>query len=227
MLCNIRFGSTYKGLTAEQLDCSISSNVDTILDSINVYSEVFGSDSKCFETTTGEGRCYRAACVKDEMKLKINIRGEWLTCEYDFQELSVKLGSGLISASVTCPRLSSACPSLFCPFNCAGRGVCNYGASVNGTITPKCECFDQSDTSPGCSDSLIPDGGFLGDSSGLSNNAEQNFFDPLVAVFVDPPDKWTSASWAWAAGLITVLLILLLCICSSFWPGQRVLKSQR
>jgi hypothetical protein len=27
--------------------------------------------------------------------------------------------------------------------------------------------------------------------------------------------------------LITVLLIMLLCICSSFWPGQRVLKSQR
>jgi len=144
------YGSTYEALGAEQLDCSNPGNVD----SINVYSEVFSDTSKCFETSTGEGRCYRSACVKDEQKLKINVRGIWLTCDYDFQQLTVRVGIGLLSANVTCPRLSSACPDLFCPFNCAGRGVCNYGAFLDGTSAPKCECFDGSDTSPGCTSSL-------------------------------------------------------------------------
>jgi hypothetical protein len=222
-----RYGSTYKALDAEQLDCSNPDNVDTIIDSINIYSEVFGDDSKCFETSTGEGRCYRAACLLEEQKLRINVRGTWLTCDYDFQELSVRLGSGLLSATVTCPRLSSACPDVFCPFNCAGRGVCNYGASANGTSQPQCECFDATDNSPGCSDSLIPDGGFLENGNGLFDNVEENFFDPLVAVFVDHPDKWTTSSWAWAAGLMAVFLIMLLCICSSFWPGQKKKVSGR
>jgi len=196
------------------LDCQNPENID----SINFYSEVYGSDSKCFETTTGEGRCYRSACVKDEMALKINIRGEWFTCEYDYQELSVRVGGGALPAIVRCPRLTSACPDLFCPFNCAGRGVCNFAANINGTTRSKCECFDAGDTSAGCSDSLVPDGGFFQDSSDLLNNLEENFFDPLVAVFVDHPDKWTSASWAWAAGLLVLFLVMMLCICSSFWP---------
>ncbi len=124
--------------------------------------------------------------------------------------------------TLVCPRLSTACPDLFCPFNCAGRGVCNYeNVGVNGTVQPKCECFDKSDTSPGCSDSLIQNGDFLDDAGDLLDNIEEDFFDPLVAVFVDHPDKWTSSSWAWGAGLLTVFLVMLLCICSSFWPDKR------
>lgn len=92
---------------------------------------------------------------------------------------------------------------------------------VNGTIVPKCECLDPTDTSPGCSDSLIPDGQYIDDGSGLFNNLEENFFDPLIAVFVDHPDLWTSASWAWAAGLMSVCLVLFLCICSSCLPGRK------
>lgn len=153
------------------------------------------------------------------MVLKINIRGEWLTCEFDFQKLDVRVGAGAVPQTLVCPRLSTACPDLFCPFTCAGRGICNYNNVVNGTIQPKCECFDTADTSPGCSDSLIPDGGFLDNSDNLFDNIEEDFFDPLIAVFVDHPDKWTSSSWAWAAGLLTVLLIMLLCICSAFWPS--------
>ena len=114
--------------------------------------------------------------------------------------------------------MSDACPDLFCPFNCAGRGVCNYENVVNGTVRPTCECFDPTDTSPGCSDSLLPAGDFMDDATGLFDNVQEDFFDPLVAVFVDHPDKWTSSSWAWAAGLFTVFLVMLLCICSTFWP---------
>ena len=127
--------------------------------------------------------------------------------------------TGALPQTLVCPRLSTACPDLFCPFNCAGRGVCNYDSiGVNSTIRPTCECFDKSDTSPGCSDSLIQDGDFLDDADGLMDNIEEDFFDPLVAVFVDHPDKWTTSSWAWGAGLLTIFLVMLLCICSTFWP---------
>jgi hypothetical protein len=158
------------------------------------------------------------------MALRINVRGEWLTCEQDFQRLDVRVGAGALPQTLVCPRLSTACPDLFCPFTCAGRGVCNYGHTINGTIHPECECFDETDTSPGCSDSLLPDGDFLEDSTGLFDNLEENFFDPLIAVFVDHPDKWTTASWAWAAGLLTVFLVMLLCICSTFWPQSKSSK---
>jgi hypothetical protein len=182
-------------------------------------SEVYGEDSQCIRTEAGDGRCYRTACIKEDMTLKINVRGEWLTCEFDFQTLDVRVGAGAVPQTLVCPRLTQACPNLFCPFSCAGRGVCNYAASVNGTVRPKCVCFDPNDTSEGCSDSLVPSGGFLEDATGLFDNVEQNFFDPLIAVFVDHPDKWTTSSWAWAAGLLTVFLVMLLCICSSFWPS--------
>jgi hypothetical protein len=92
---------------------------------------------------------------------------------------------------------------------------------VNGTVQPKCECFDPSDTSPGCSDSLLPNGDFLDDATGLFDNVQEDFFDPLVSVFVDHPDKWTSSSWAWASGLLIVFFVMLLCICSTFWPGDK------
>jgi hypothetical protein len=183
------------------------------------HSEVYAEDSQCIPTDSGDGRCYRTVCVKDEMALKINVRGEWHTCEFDFQKLDVRVGAGALPQTLVCPRLSTACPNLFCPFTCAGRGTCNYAHTVNGTIQPKCECFDTTDTSPGCSDSLLPDGGFLDNSDGLFNSIEEDFFDPMIAVFVDHPDKWTTSSWAWAAGLLTVFLIMLLCICSAFWPS--------
>jgi hypothetical protein len=182
-------------------------------------SEVYAEDSQCIPTESGDGRCYQTACVKDEMVLKINVRGEWLSCEFDFQKLDVRVGAGALPQTLVCPRLSTACPDLFCPFTCAGRGSCNYANMVNETIQPKCECFDSEDTSPGCSDSLLPDGAFLDNADGLFNNLEEDFFDPLIAVFVDHPDKWATSSWAWAAGLLTVFLIMLLCICSAFWPS--------
>eukprot|EP00934_Nitzschia_sp_Nitz4_P001634 Nitzschia sp. Nitz4//scaffold27_size158506//200//5337//NITZ4_002575-RA/size158506-processed-gene-0.253-mRNA-1//-1//CDS//3329545413//1634//frame0 len=208
------YGSTYGGAIAEELACTDSSNAD----SLNIYSEVYGSDSQCIPTDSGDGRCYRTACVKDEMALKINVRGEWLTCDYDFQELDVRVGAGALPITLVCPRLSAACPDLFCPFSCAGRGTCNFDNVVNGTVHPVCECFDSTDTSEGCSDSLIPDSGFLENADGLFDNIEEDFFDPLIAVFVDHPDKWTTSSWAWAAGLLAVFLVMLLCICSAFWP---------
>ena len=210
-------------MEAEQLACTDTVNAD----SLNIYSEVYGSDSQCIPTDGGDGRCYRTACVKDEMVVRVNVRGDWLACEYDFQKLDVRVGAGALPQTLVCPRLSTACPDLFCPFNCAGRGVCNYDAiGFNNTVQPTCECFDKSDTSPGCSDSQIQKGDFFEDAGGLLNDLEQDFFDPLISVFVDHPDKWTTSSWAWAAGLFTVFLIMLLCVCSTFWPESNNKKSQ-
>jgi len=183
---------------------------------------VYGSESKCIPSDSGEGRCYRTACILSEMNFQINVAGIWYTCEYDFQKIVLTVAdTGGLPQTLVCPRLSQACPDLFCPFNCAGRGVCDYANTENGVVKPKCECFDTDDTSEACSDSLIPDGDFLDDSTGLFDNLEQNFFDPLVAVFVDHPSKWSTASWAWAAGLMTICVVLILCICSSFWPQRQ------
>lgn len=211
------FGQTYDTLISSQLDCTDGSNSPAV----NVYSEVYGEDSKCITSTAGTGLCYKTACVKRDMTLRINVLGEWHTCTEDFQEISITVGQGFVRTKIICPRLSQACPDLFCPFNCAGRGVCDYTNTVNGTVFPKCNCFDSSDTSEACSDSLIPDGKFLEDGNGLFDNLEENFFDPLIQVFVDHPDAWTTAAWAWAAGLLAVFLILLLCICSSVCPQRQ------
>ena len=148
------YGSTYSGLQPHELDCRDTGNTDLI----NLYSEDYGEKSKCFETTSGEGRCYKAECIYSEFVLKVNVRGEWHTCERDFQQLPIKVSGGAISSTITCPRISSACPDMLCPANCAGRGICNFTAVVNGTVRPKCECFDPTDTRMGCSASLQLDG---------------------------------------------------------------------
>ena len=54
------YGSVYSGLKAEQLDCRIPANDDAI---DVIYSEEYGDNSMCFETTSGEGRCYNARCI--------------------------------------------------------------------------------------------------------------------------------------------------------------------
>jgi Leishmanolysin len=212
------YGTTYDNKKADALDCRDPQNNPTGF--VNSYEEVYGPDSRCLPSSSGEGRCYFSACVASDMTFRFIVGGKWYICEEDFQELSVSSFLEGVPHTVTCPRLAQACPDLFCPFNCAGRGICNYDNVVNGTNKPTCECFDSSDTSRACSESQIPDGGYLDDGSGLLDNLEENFFDPLVAVFVDHPDKWTTASWAWAAGLVSICIVLLLCICSSFWPQK-------
>jgi len=210
------YGSTYSGKEPNQLDCRDQNNADLI----NIYNEEYGENSMCFETTSGEGRCYKAQCILSEFLLKVNVRGEWLTCEKDFQRIPIKVGGGTIPSTLTCPRLSSACPDMFCLSNCAGRGVCNFTAVINGTKRPKCECFDKNDTSAACASSLLIDGKYLNDSTHLVSKVVENFFDPLVAVFVDHPDEWATVSWAWASGLFIIFLLLLLCICTSLWPSK-------
>lgn len=228
------FGSTYKGLSAQELDCRDSRNEDFV----NLYDEYWGSNSMCFETETehysqlsqlsyGTGRCYKAQCDLSTRKLHVYIRGSWMSCEYDFQQLSIISNTGVFTGKVTCPRLSQACPDMFCPANCAGRGVCNFKAEIsNGTYIPKCECFNSSDTSEGCSSSLVLSGQY--DSRYISNSDDlkgirtgsNNFFSSFVAVFVDKPASWEKASWIWFSSIILIFISITACICSSLLPAS-------
>ncbi|ACI64717.1 predicted protein, partial [Thalassiosira pseudonana CCMP1335] len=203
---------------AEQLDCRIPANDDAI---DVIYSEEYGDNSMCFETTSGEGRCYNARCIYQDFNLQLQVDGKWYTCEEDFQQIAVSTLSGAFGTTITCPRLSSVCPDMFCPANCAGRGECIFGsAEGNETARPRCKCFDETDTSVGCSDTFVLDGKYLRDAGTLTDKLKTSFFEPLIAVFVDHPDTWTTSSWAWAAALFVVFLLMILCICSSFWPEK-------
>jgi len=220
------YGSVYSGLKPADLDCRIKSNDDAI---DVIYSEEYGEDSMCFETTSGEGRCYEAKCIYDDFNLQLKVDGRWYTCEEDFQTIEVSTLSGAFGTTVTCPRLSSVCPDMFCPVNCAGRGECvfDHEDEETGLIRPRCQCFDETDTSAGCSETFLLDGKYLRDGTSLTDTLKTSFFEPLIAVFVDHPDTWTTASWAWAAALFVVFLLMILCICSSFWPEKEQPKKRR
>ena len=117
-----------------------------------LYSEAFGPDSRCIVTSINQGLCLQTECLKDEMVLRINVRGEWFTCEEDFAEIQVSISPLLQPITMTCPRLSQACPELFCPYNCAGKGICTSSQDT-GRLTVACECFDSEDKTPGCTES--------------------------------------------------------------------------
>ncbi len=213
------FGDSYKS-NVHHLDCRDPANGDGV--DWQGLGEKFGENSNCFESTRGEGICYTSKCIYDEFKLQVQMHGTWFECEHDFQEIDIPTTvSSVLNRKIICPRLSSVCPDMFCPANCAGRGHCNFDAEVNGVKRPQCECFDKTDTSKGCTTSLQLDGKYIEDSSGLINIDVKGMFDDLVAVFVDDPQSWNTASWCWASGLFGLFLILLLCICSSFWPKKR------
>eukprot|EP00544_Gedaniella_sp_CCMP2646_P002876 CAMPEP_0202508210 /NCGR_PEP_ID=MMETSP1361-20130828/52133_1 /ASSEMBLY_ACC=CAM_ASM_000849 /TAXON_ID=210615 /ORGANISM="Staurosira complex sp., Strain CCMP2646" /LENGTH=239 /DNA_ID=CAMNT_0049142377 /DNA_START=46 /DNA_END=765 /DNA_ORIENTATION=- len=82
--------------------------------SVNIYHEKYGIDSKCFfekSAKSNQGRCYRAVCDANEKQtLFFNIRGEWLTCENEFQTHQVILGLGEFLSIISCPSLDVACP---------------------------------------------------------------------------------------------------------------------
>jgi len=182
----------------------------------------------CFETLSGEGRCYEAQCIKDKHHVVFKVRGQWHTCESDFQKIRVKVSdTGLLPVTITCPRLSAVCPDMFCPANCAGRGVCDFNVVVNDTVRPKCNCFNKSDTTPGCAKTLTLDGKYLDDSDGLISQLEKTIFDPLIAVFVDEPNTWSNASWAWASGLLALFLLVIICICTSCMPERKRKRRKR
>uniref|UniRef100_A0A7S4MZQ4 Leishmanolysin-like peptidase n=1 Tax=Odontella aurita TaxID=265563 RepID=A0A7S4MZQ4_9STRA len=164
-------GSSHSGLPPQRLDCTNANNLDLV----NMYAEAYGDGSMCFETSAGGGRCHTARCVLSDFTLKLYVRGEWHTCHHDFQQINVRVAGGTIATTITCPRLSAACPDMFCPANCAGRGVCVYPESeergggayaVNDTTRPRCAYFDSIAV---FDDARNRDGKYIGDDSDLES----------------------------------------------------------
>lgn len=205
------FSSSYKGRQPAGLDCRYSGNSDVI----NLYGESYGVSSQCFESNLGEAKCFEAHCIYEDFSLKFYVGSNLYNCSRDFQEISVTLSGVSSPMKITCPRLSQACPEMFCPANCAGRGVCNFTSSVNGTIRPRCECFDNNDTSIGCSDSVKLDAKYYTDPSSLKPKSKTSILEALKLVFTTRPGTWSTASWAWASSLFVLFLLLLMCIISS------------
>mmetsp|Transcript_7887 Transcript_7887/g.14864 ORF Transcript_7887/g.14864 Transcript_7887/m.14864 type:complete len:754 (+) Transcript_7887:177-2438(+) len=225
------YGSSYRA-NAHDLDCRDPNNGAVV----DFYGEDYGEDSTCFESSTAtgrSGRCYRSFCNLELRKLQVWVNDKWETCESDFQEIRIRADplAATLASSITCPKITSVCPDMFCPVNCAGRGICNWeNRDENGTIVPKCECFDPSDTTPACAESLPLDGKYIRDESVLDNTIGQKFFEPLVAVFTDNPNTWERDSWIWASALLVLFLLLMFCVCSSFCSkkgkqGRRIPRS--
>lgn len=81
----------------------------------NPYDEMYGPDSECFASSSGEGTCYRAFCVQEDLTYRFLASGTFFTCEYDFQVIDIPITVTLIPHSVTCPQISQACPEFNLP----------------------------------------------------------------------------------------------------------------
>ena len=134
-------------LVPANLDCTNTLNSTNL----QIYQgESRGISSRCvngeFDGIVFPG-CFEIEC--DATQHKVIIAG--MTCEYDGQLLSiptVNFGEGTLE----CPYLATICPELFCPGECSGRGVCDYGS-----VPPRCNCFDTTDATVACSkDTPLP-----------------------------------------------------------------------
>lgn len=105
--------------------------------------ESYGPNSKCFETTTQNSICLEMTCNEVDHRVDVMIGGQSIPCLYDGQMVNFTGASP--SFQIECPKLAAVCPSLICPSNCAGRGVCDYTLEK-----PQCICNDPNDKSSGC-----------------------------------------------------------------------------
>jgi hypothetical protein len=209
------FGSIYRS-DAYELDCRLEENQNVIFDQ---WYEEFGPTSVCLETSSNTGRCYKSFCAYEDFQFIFYVGNQKFVCEEDFQQFEITSAIEFLTTTVTCPRLSQVCPDMFCPANCAGRGICNFESAVeiNGTLNvrPRCECFDKNDTTPACSESLVLDGKYIANGDGLGSSSNKGFFDALKKVFTDDPNTWSTASWIWASAIFVIFLLLVLCVFST------------
>ena len=113
--------------------------------------EKFAPDSKCFNTKNADPLCLRAKCNDALKSIDVYIGDMVLSCDEDFELLSIPN----FNVEIECPRISQMCPNMFCPSNCAGRGVCDYNATAKCTdgkcrYAAICRCFNETDESPFC-----------------------------------------------------------------------------
>jgi len=104
-------------------------------------SEIFGKSSKCFQTDEGIPMCLKGSCNEESQSIDVQFDNEMLSCQFDGQIVETKSG-----VRIECPRFAAFCPSLVCPSNCSGRGVCDEDRDGKHS----CICDDPFDDSPGC-----------------------------------------------------------------------------
>lgn len=103
--------------------------------------EAYGESSKCFQTEEGEPLCLQGTCNEETQNIDIHYDGKMFSCQRDGQIIDTHKG-----VRIECPRIAAVCPSLVCPSNCSGRGVCDEDRSGKHA----CICDDPFDETPGC-----------------------------------------------------------------------------
>eukprot|EP00986_Skeletonema_menzelii_P009078 scaffold4054_cov142-Skeletonema_menzelii.AAC.1 len=103
--------------------------------------EYYGKESKCFNTDTTQPMCLRAVCNERDYTIDVHYADNVISCSFDGQIIDVHE-----LLRIECPRIAAVCPTLHCPSNCSGRGVCDEGRDGKHT----CICDNPFDESPGC-----------------------------------------------------------------------------
>lgn len=113
-----------------------------------IHGEVFGTHSKCFDTTTSS-ICLYSNCNPHTHKIEIYYNENEYICNHPGQKIHLlsnyhnnNHNNDII---IECPKIETVCPNIICPANCSGKGMCDYSLDV-----PICICDDPYDTSPGC-----------------------------------------------------------------------------
>ena len=122
------------------IDCSQEGPAEGY-DTTSSTGEVYGESSKCFLTEEGEPLCLQGTCNEEKQGVDITFEDEVYTCTRDGEMIDTKNG-----LRIECPRIAAICPSLICPSNCSGRGVCDEDREGRQS----CICDDPFDDSPGC-----------------------------------------------------------------------------
>ena len=129
-----------------------------------VVKQHFGEDSRCYDATwetkttsfreagsIRQSLCLRTLCDATTRSVMVEVHGALLKCEHDGQVHPFPS----LHFSLTCPRFAVVCPHLSCPFECSGRGECDW-SSPGGH--PECVCDDPDDLSPGCNGVIEKEG---------------------------------------------------------------------
>jgi len=117
--------------------------------------EVFDSASRCMNVEMSNGAltalCVRAYCDQKSNNFVFNIGTSTYICGIGDEGKMMPVTAGNKSYRFICPPLTQACPDFFCPGMCSGKGTCVWKEDGNAS----CECFDATDTTPGCFKSPI------------------------------------------------------------------------
>mmetsp|Transcript_2411 Transcript_2411/g.3206 ORF Transcript_2411/g.3206 Transcript_2411/m.3206 type:complete len:703 (+) Transcript_2411:88-2196(+) len=118
--------------------------------------EMFGSSSSCMDVSIDSGPqtalCIQSSCDYDNEQFSFTVGATSYNCSLgDAGEVIEVVIDPVKKYEFTCPKLTQACPDMFCPSMCSGKGICDWDAVPK----PICNCFDSNDNTPGCYESQV------------------------------------------------------------------------